>query len=218
MKLPANHVDIPTEEDARMKLERTATALSVVLAGLVLGGCAGPPVDVQIARELYDRPAMTIAVLPFEQSEPSSDHQETLWRDTAVRDAGALVSDMFTTELMRAPRFKLVERSRIKTILDEQDLSLSQLLAKRSAQEIGNLLGVDAVVLGTVAEFRNGNTAFGSSWTIYSYSMRMVDTKTGIVLISTQTSEQTAGYDVAARCRENVRAVVDRILEKIKSP
>jgi len=136
-----------------------------------------------------------------------------------IKGAGNVVSDMFTTELMRVPGFKLVERSRIKKILDEQDLSLSQLLAKKSAQEIGHLLGVDAVVMGNVADLACGTTCIpGIGGSNYSYSMRMVDAKTGIVLISTNVSGGAGGgdMDVTKRCQESVRAVVDKIILKMK--
>ncbi len=202
-----------------MSQAHKAMALAFVLTCSMLGGCAEPPVEVQIVQELRQRPSMTIAVLPFEEGESlGPEHQETLWMSTSIKGAGNLVSDMFTTELMRVPRFKVVERSQLKKILDEQDLSLSQLLAKKTAQEIGQLLGVEAVVLGNVAEFNWGVTVVpGACGCGYSYSMRMVDTKTGTVLISTQVSEHVGGDTrPAERCRQSVRKVVDKIIENTK--
>jgi curli biogenesis system outer membrane secretion channel CsgG len=202
-----------------MSQAHEAIGLSLVACCLLFGGCEGPPVDVQIAQELRAKSSMAVAVLPFEQGESlGPEHQETFWMTTSVSGAGNLVSDMFTTELMRVPGFKIVERSQLKKVLDEQDLSLSQLLAKKTAQEIGQLLGVQAVVVGHVAEFNWGLTFVpGACGCGYSYSMRMVDTKTGTVLVSTQVSEHVGGDTrVAERCRVSVRKVVDKIIESTK--
>lgn len=139
----------------------------------------------------------------------------------STKGAGNLVSDMFTTELMRVPGFRLVERSQIQKVLNEQDLTLSQLMSRKSAQEIGHLLGVDAVVMGNVSEFWCGTTAVpGTGSCRFSYSMRMVDTKTGIVLASSSVNSSFGGgvMNVSAKCQESVRAIVDRIIEEKKLP
>lgn len=193
--------------------------LVALLIESMLGGCAGAPADVQVSPDLRQKPSMTIAVLPFEEAKSLGvEHQETLWMATAVQGAGSLVSDMYTTELMRVPRFRLVERSQIQKILHEQDLSLSDLLAKKSAQEIGQLLGVDAVVVGFVSQFSWGTTCVpGVGGGSYSYSMRMVDVKTATVLVSTQvTGYVPQSSSPAGLCRGNVHAVVSAIIEKIK--
>jgi curli biogenesis system outer membrane secretion channel CsgG len=207
------------EEAVRMTRTGKAVGPALVFFCAMLGGCQGPPVEVQIAQELRHKPSLTVAVLPFEQGESlGPEHQETFWMSTSIKGAGNLVSDMFTTELLRVPRFRVVERGQLKRILDEQDLSLSQLLAKKTAQEIGQLLGVEAVVLGNVAEFNWGVTCVpGVCGCGYSYSMRMVDTKTGTVLLSTQVSEHVGGDTrPVERCHQSVRNVVGKIIESMK--
>jgi len=189
----------------------------LALAVSALCGCQ-PPVEVQFSPEIRNKPNMTVAVLPFEQSEPPPSHQETLWMGVFAKDTGGMLSDTFTTELMRVPGFKVVERSQLKKILGEQDLSLTELLAKKSAQDIGHLLGVDAVVMGTVGDVFAGTTFIpGSAVCHFSYSVRMVDTQTGIVLIGTAVSRQVGGdMDVTKQIFASVRQVVDKIIEKRK--
>ena len=194
-----------------------------VWSGMLVGGCANPAAAVQFSPEFRTKTKMVVAVLPFEQPEPGPDHEETLWMRISTKGAGNLVSDMFTTELMRVPGFRLVERSQIQKILNEQDLTLSQLMTRKSAQEIGHLLGVDAVVMGNVSEFWCGTTAVpGTGSCRFTYSMRMVDTKTGIVLVSSSVNSSFGGgmMDVSARCQESVHAIIDKISDekKLRSP
>jgi len=135
-----------------------------------------------------------------------------------AKDTGGMLSDTFTTELMRVPGFRVVERSQLKRILAEQDLSLTELLARKSAQDIGHLLGVDAVVMGTVGDVFTGATFVpGTGGCHFSYSVRMVDTQTGIVLIGTTVSRRIGGdMDVTKQIFASVREVVDKIIEKRK--
>jgi curli biogenesis system outer membrane secretion channel CsgG len=202
-----------------MALRGTQAGLVLVAAAFLLGGCGGASIEAQFSPEFKEKKSMTVAVLPFEQSEPPSGHQEMLWMLVFAKDTGNMASDAFTTELMRVPRFKVVERSQLKKILAEQDLSLSQLLAKKSAQEIGHLLGVDAVVMGTVGPVGVGTTFLpGSGGCSFSYSMRMVDTTTGTVLVSTNVHAQFSGgeMDVAKRFHESVQGVVDKIIATVE--
>ena len=135
-----------------------------------------------------------------------------------AKDTGGMLSDTFTTELMRVPGFKVVERSQLKRILAEQDLSLTELMAKKSGQDIGRMLGVDAVVMGTVGDVFAGATFIpGSAGCHFSYSVRMVSTQTGIVLISATVSRQIGGdMDVTKQVFASVREVIDKIIEKRK--
>jgi len=197
-----------------MSPRRTLFGLMLALAIFVLCGCPAP-VEVQFSPGLRHKSEMTVAVLPFEQGEPPPSHQETLWMGVFAKDTGGMLSDTFATELMRVPGFRIVERSQLKKILEEQDLSLTELIAKKSAQDIGHLLGVDAVVMGTVGDVFAGTTFIpGSAVCHFSYSIRMVDTRTGIVLIGTTVSRQIGGdMDVTKQIFASVRAVVDKIVE-----
>jgi curli biogenesis system outer membrane secretion channel CsgG len=183
-------------------------------ACLILG-CGDPQqLKVQIGTELAAKQNISIAVLPFERGEPGADHNETWWSMTSVKDAGSLVSDMFTTELLRVPGFRLVERSQINRVLQELDLSLTDLISKKSAQQIGQLLGVEAVILGSVSDYRQSRDWTGGSSSVFSYSMRMVDVLTGTVLVSASISDFSGGYDVNAKCQHSVQGVVDEIIKK----
>ncbi len=198
------------------RLVRLAVFSALVSA---LAGCeaASQPTtfSVQISPELKGRPRLTLAVLPFERGEPKADREDEWASIIEIKDAGNAISDMFTSELMRISGFNLVERSQLKKILGEKNLSLSDLITGTPAGEIGKLLGVDAIVLGHVAECLYGSSWIGQRWHSFSYSVRSVQAEAGTVLASAyvaQRGEDTS--DVMGRCHQSVRAVVDEIIEK----
>ena len=75
-----------------------------------------------------------VAILPFK---------------AATELIGLSVSDMFVTEMMRAGRYALVERSQMTQVLKEAELALTGLTAA-GAIEVGKMLGADGVIVGTV--------------------------------------------------------------------
>ena len=90
--------------------------------------------------------------------------------------------------LVSAP-FLLVERSKIKEILDEQDLQIA-MSETGTARKVGRLVGADAVLLGAVADFLYTSTyrkyAGGGFISldipVVSFSVRLVDVETGRIL------------------------------------
>jgi len=189
----------------------------------LLSACAENAVRPTLNLQVHMNPQVrnmkdvALAVLPFERGEPVQEHAETWWSRRTIKDAGNLVSDMFTTEFMRVPGWRLVERSQIRKILQELDLSLTELIQKKSAQEIGKLLGVHAVAVGHVGTFWSGDDWVGGRFSNYSYSMRVVDTESGTVLMSATVGEQSeAGSDVTRFCTDSVRLVVDKLIEKME--
>ncbi len=95
---------------------------------------------------------------------------------------GSSVSDLFVTEMLRAGKYTLVERSQLTTVLKESELSLAGLSAA-SAVEVGNMVGADAVIMGTVDEY--GTVPYrGDPYASIGLSARLTDCKSGKVLWS----------------------------------
>jgi len=65
---------------------------------------------------------------------------------------GSAVADMLVNQLFRSGRFTLIERSRIDQILQEQALGQSGAIAEETAPRVGQLLGVDCLILGKILE------------------------------------------------------------------
>lgn len=106
---------------------------------------------------------------------------------------GQGVSDMLTNQMVRNGTFSIIERSRIEQVLREQNLGAAGRIDASTAARIGRILGVDAVVIGSVTRFnleerRSGISVFGigSSRRRYTADVqvtaRMVNTTTGEIM------------------------------------
>ncbi|MGA2962323.1 MAG: CsgG/HfaB family protein [Candidatus Korobacteraceae bacterium] len=116
-------------------------------------------------------------------------------------DVGKGISDMLVTYLVKDGTYSVIERKTLDKILAEQNFSNSNRADPTSAARIGKILGVDAIIVGSVTEFggENKNTKIGgaggrfggfgvggfghkSSKANVGIDARMVDTTTGEIL------------------------------------
>jgi TolB-like protein len=72
-----------------------------------------------------------------------------------TKDMGAIVAEWFTTALVRTGRFDVIERALLKKIVLEQKLGMTGLLDESTASKIGKLLGVKAIISGSVVRLQN---------------------------------------------------------------
>lgn len=78
--------------------------------------------------------------------------------------SGSQAASMLTAKLFDAGRFQIVEREKLAGVLEEQALSLSGVVDKQSAAEVGKILGVDAIVYGEVTSYQTGDPIEGSKF------------------------------------------------------
>lgn len=76
------------------------------------------------------------------------------------------VSDIMVTKLVQTGTYSVIERSQIEAILAEQDLGASGRVDASTAAEIGRILGVQAVIIGSITQFdlerkESGGGVFG---------------------------------------------------------
>ena len=91
----------------------------------------------------------------------------------AVKNSvGSLVSVMLTDELSRSTVFSVIERKDLESIMKEYNLSLSGLTSEATAPRMGELQGVELLLLGSVVE--QGNS--------YVIAARLVDVETGQII------------------------------------
>ena len=76
-------------------------------------------------------------------------------------DVGKGIGDLIVDELVNNGTFSVIERKQLDTILAEQDFSNSNRANPGSAAEIGKLLGVDAIIIGSVTQFGVEKKGFG---------------------------------------------------------
>ena len=98
------------------------------------------------------------------------------------------LADMITTALFKTGRFELVEREKLQSILDEQNLGKTGLIDDASkAAEVGKLAGAEAVVFGALSsatQQTHDKFAYDVIRTEVRIDARAVDTTTGRVTFS----------------------------------
>jgi len=70
-------------------------------------------------------------------------------------DIGKGIADLLVTDLVKDGTYSLIERKALDKIMAEQNFSNSNRADPTSAAKLGKLLGVDAILVGSITEFGN---------------------------------------------------------------
>jgi TolB-like protein len=88
-------------------------------------------------------------------------------------NAGTFVAEKLTGPLLASDQIEVVERAMLETVLREQRLQASGATDSRSIKELGKVLGVDAIVTGTILALKNDRVELNA---------RLIDAETARVL------------------------------------
>ena len=185
-----------------LKLVSTLTKVSIALT--LFGPVVATPLAAQAqlggigVEQIQAKEKRRIAVLNFDVATVSkSGLSYGLYSDTG---AGQGISNLLTNELVKDGTYILVERSQIKKVLDEQNFGKSGRIEPSTAAQIGRVLGVDAVLIGSITQFNvSGSSAGGSIGGLFGLggkkkkqkatvelATRLVSTATGEILSSAE--------------------------------
>ncbi len=80
-------------------------------------------------------------------------------------DVGKGITDLLVTKLVKDGTYSVIERKALDKILAEQNFSNSDRANPSSAAKLGKLLGVDAIIVGSITQFGNDtkNTKVGGA-------------------------------------------------------
>lgn len=118
-------------------------------------------------------------------------------------NVGTGLADVLTTALVNTGRFQVFERDQLARVMEEQALGTSGLVTQQTAPQIGRLLGVQAIVYGSVTEFSTqqdsvglgtflGGVGFSRTTARVTIDIRLIDTTTGEILVAhTATGEES---------------------------
>jgi TolB-like protein len=104
----------------------------------------------------------------------------------AYKYLGKGISILFSGELRKTGKVKLVERDELKRIISEQELSLTDLADSSKQLDIGKLLSANFVVIGEIVDMGDGNILI---------ALRMADVETGEIVWLDQSKGSLATYD-----------------------
>lgn len=113
--------------------------------------------EVPAALKLAER--LSLTVLPFEQR-------------GVVLEKSVAFQDNLVDSLVDRDRFRVVEREKLESILQEQKLSRTQLIDKDTALKLGKLVAAQSIITGSIIETRSGIEVVG----------RVIDTETSDIL------------------------------------
>ncbi len=138
----------------------------------------------------------TVAVLPLENL-------------TRFPDAGEIAAELFTTELYRIDRFRVMDRNQVKRLMREKRITPPQVVDRRAAQNIGRELEVDAVLIGSVSEYwyrlERRSRRPGGEEPAVGINARLVDVESGEVIWAS--SHSRSSYDVFSADRDHLNRV-----------
>lgn len=186
----------------RLLLLNAGAALLLVGAG---GGCAGGPPRSSPRRQADTNPEANVYVAPI----PSSVHSVAVMPFQAETELiGASSSDLFVTELLRSGRYYLVERGQLSQVLSEAEVALSG-ISESDAMALGNMLGADGVIIGTVDEY-GAIAQRGRSFPVVGLSVRLIDCESGRVMWSASLASMASDHrtPMSRHCR---RVVADTV-------
>jgi curli biogenesis system outer membrane secretion channel CsgG len=135
---------------------------------------------------------LRVAVIDFENN--STWHW---WGDNLGRAA----ADVFVTAMLESGQFSMIERDKVQAIIAEQNFGASGRITPQTAAKIGQMLGVDLMLTGSVSQFSISRTGGG----IRGVS---VGVTTGKVVLQARLVNTTTGEIVVAAEEENSKRLV----------
>lgn len=132
-------------------------------------------VSIQLSKLIQEKGYLSLAVLDFLNS------------DGRLSELGKQFMDESITYLSTMnPAVKVVERQQINQIIHELDLHASGYINEKTAVGLGEMVGADAIVIGTLTKRTN---------TSIIINIRIVDIKTGIIFSSMTTEIRGSKYN-----------------------
>lgn len=125
-------------------------------------------------------------------------------------DVGNDLAGMLTNELAATGKFKIVERSKLGPIIDEQNLSEAGRVSDATRVKAGKLTGARYLVFATVSAFDTKSAGGGGGITIrginlggkkedayMAVDLRVVDTKTGEIEYTRTVEARSSSYGIS---------------------
>jgi len=123
---------------------------------------------------------------------------------------GRELASMLSNELSSSGKFSVVERQKLDTVIQEQDLAASGRIARGTGAKIGKITGAQYMVIGTVSAFEQNTQSTGGGFSFKGISiggkkdeayiavdLRVVNTTTGAVEHSRTVEARSGGMGLS---------------------
>ncbi len=152
-------------------MKRACCALLIVFFVGSVEAAGFKKVSRQLAAGMAGRTSKKVAVVTF------------LYPDSKFSSGSSIVAERLTTALVGRNNLQILERRLMQKILEEKRMAETGVVDPSTAKQLGSVLGVDALVTGTLIDLENKKTEVNA---------RMIDAETGAILSATRfTVERT---------------------------
>jgi curli biogenesis system outer membrane secretion channel CsgG len=160
------------------------------------------PAPAPAAAAQQQGPKKRVAVMSFDYGTVMSSVQSIFGTN---QDVGKGISDLLVMKLVNDGKYSVIERAALDKVLGEQNFSNSDRADSSTAAKIGRVLGVDAIIIGTITQFGNddkkttvGGGGYGlgrfgvggvqsrNSKAIVAVTARVIDTTTAEILVAAE--------------------------------
>ncbi|WP_299408155.1 CsgG/HfaB family protein [Acaryochloris sp. IP29b_bin.148] len=184
---------------AKLSIALTVLTAFCVPSSVYANPLSSPSIGVE---QIKPKESRRIAVLDFDYANVSKTGLS--YGLYGQNGASKGISNLLTNELVKEGTYILVERSKVDAILAEQNLGRSGRIEPTTAAQIGRVLGVDAVLIGSITQFHVEEQSKGGSVggffglggkqktqvAIVQLSTRLVSTATGEILTAAEGTGQ----------------------------
>ena len=103
-------------------------------------------------------PKRRVAVLDFDYATVHANVNAIFGADV---DIGKGIADMLVTTLVKNGTYSVIERKKVDEVLKEQNFQQSGRADPSSAAQLAKLLGVDAIIIGSITQFGRDDKSLG---------------------------------------------------------
>jgi len=145
-----------------------------------------------------------VAVFTFE------DKTAHTWHWWTGQPVGEGMADMLVTSLVKTGKYTVLERTQIAKIMEEQKLGQTGAVTPESAAKVGQLLGVELAIMGSVTEFGYSKKEVGgalkkvgfgvgvkSQKATVAVDVRFVNTTTGEIMSAESVREEESSKGIS---------------------
>lgn len=146
-----------------LPIAKLSIALTILTAFCIPGSVSANPLSNSATgvERIKVNESRRIAVLDFDYANVSK--TGISYGLYSKNGASKGISNLLTNELVKDGTYILIERSKIEAILAEQNLGDSGRIEPTTAAQIGRVLGVDAVLIGSITQFHIEEQSKGGS-------------------------------------------------------
>ena len=165
-----------------------------LLIATVAAGCGHKYISARADQGADLAAIKTVAILPFENL-------------TKFPEAGKIVPDLMATELYISRGYRVMERTEAVAVCAEQGIRIEESTDAEYARELGEKLGVDGVIIGSVSEYwyRIYREEDEEVEPAVGFSARLISVATGEVVWSASVTRSS--YDLLFSRRDPLNRV-----------